>query len=343
MMMSDFGASFPRSLDEADQMCSMFINDYSAPESPDAILGLMDEFDSPCNKDIWKLLPTPPRSPDRSDCGASNGTVAIDSSCSAMLGTTGAFGQAWAGFGMDDWGGPLEDPPEVPSVEEQEAICAILFEHDDFIDKLLKDDSVLDSVLGGGGDEIPVDDAMAAVEDWSLPTSPTQPIVKSELLHDCMWSGQCTDDCKQKAAREKRQILVATPSSFDVVVSPESAMPPSSPDVLVANPLFASSRIAVGATSSRTTMVDDEPAATQCVDPSSVLGYTPLSDHSYHQATTSAPPTPPDSPRAVTQQGSSSASGSGSGSTASPPLLVVRRRNGVWKREVIVSDTPSES
>lgn len=348
MMSSDFGASFPHSpLD--DQMCSMFVNDYSAPGSPEAILGLMDDIRvDPSNKEMWKLLPTPPRSPDHYyyGCGAPTATLAIDNGSSAAMGSAGALGQTWAGLGLDELVGSFEDPPEVPSAEEQEAICAILFEHDDFIDRLLNDDTVLDSVLGGSSasDEV---DSMAAVEDWSSPTSPTQPAVKSELLHDCMWSGQCTDDCKQKAAREKRQALVATPtSSFDVVVSPESAMPPRSQDVLVANPLFASSssRTVVGAPSSRTSlMADDEPAATQCVDPSSVLGYTPLSDHSYHQATTSAPPTPPDSPRAVTQQGSSSASGAGSGSTSSPPLLVVRRRNGVWKREVIMSDTPSES
>lgn len=326
-------------LEEAEQICSSFMGEYAVPTSPCGF-DLMHNFPE---KELWKLLPTPPRSPDRSDYASLVNGSSVDTGSALMTpcggypsGGGGSISQAWAGFGMDDWG-PFDDSASgvVPPADDQEALCAILFEHDDLIDQLLRDDAVFNSVLDGAAEAGDIDEL--PVEDWSSSTSPTQPAVKSELLHDCMWSGQCTDDCKQKAAREKREALAATPTSSLDAVAPASAMTSADEDAVV--PLLqATARV-----------VDDESAATQCVDPSSVLGYTPLSDHSYHQAQTSEPPTPPDSPRVSPQQQSSSPSGQSAtsggtgGSTSSQPILLVRSRNGVWKREVIVSDTPSES
>lgn len=327
-------------LEEAEQLCSSFMGEYAVPHD------LIQDFRIDCpEKELWKLLPTPPRSPDRSDYASLiNGSVdtsAVMTPCAYQSGGGGgSISHAWAGFGMDEWG-PFDDSASgvVPPADDQEALCAILFEHDDLIDQLLRDDAVFNSVLDGAaeagidGDELPV-------EDWSSSSAPTQPAVKSELLHDCMWSGQCTDDCKQKAAREKREALAATPTSSLDAVAPASAMTSADEEAVV--PLLPRT----AAVSSR--IIDDEAVAAQCVDPSSVLGYTPLSDHSYHQAQSSAPPTPPDSPRVTPLQSSTTPAPSAtsvgtSGSTSSQPILLVRSRNGVWKREVIVSDTPSES
>lgn len=329
-------------LEEAEQMCSSFMGEYGVPTSP-CTFDLIQEFKIECpEKELWKLLPTPPRSPDRSDYaslvnGSADATSAVTTPCPYQSG--GSISQAWAGFGMDEWG-YFDESGVVPPADDQEALCAILFEHDDLIDQLLRDDAVFNSVLDSAGeaaaglDELPV-------EDWSSSTAPTAPAVKSELLHDCMWSGQCTDDCKQKAAREKREALAATPTSSLDAVAPASAMTSADEDAVV--PLLRR-------TPSVSRNADDE-AVAQCVDPSSVLGYTPLSDHSYHQAQSSAPPTPPDSPRVPPPQQQSSStsgqsaatSGGASGSTSSQPILLFRNRNGVWKREVVVSDTPSES
>lgn len=329
-------------LEEAEQMCSSFMGEYEVPTSP-CDFDLIQEFKIECpEKELWKLLPTPPRSPDRSDYaslvnGSADATSTGTIPCAYPSG--GSISQAWAGCGMDEWG-YFDETGAAPPADDEEALSAIMFEHDDLIEQLLRDDAVFNSVLDGaaaepgGFDELPV-------EDWSSSTAPTQPAVKSELLHDCMWSGQCTDDCKQKAAREKREALAATPTSSLDAVAPASAMSSADDDAVV--PLLRRTAAVSG-------VIDDESVA-QCVDPSSVLGYTPLSDHSYHQAQSSAPPTPPDSPRVpAAQQQSSSASGQSSstsggtsGSTSSQPILLVRSRNGVWKREVVVSDTPSES
>lgn len=78
--------------------------------------------------------------------------------------------------------------------------------------------------------------------------------LKNDLLHDCMWSGQCTESCKKKNAHNRI------------------------PNVNTSTPLAVCGR---PTTPSSGTVVNPG----QCVDPSSVLPYTPLSDHSYHQAT----------------------------------------------------------
>ncbi|KAH7973381.1 hypothetical protein HPB49_000474 [Dermacentor silvarum] len=394
----DFGPPAPmsaRSLEEAEQMCSMFLNDYSGPSSPGVQLEdlMMDDFrmDSP-TKDFWKLLPTPPRSPDRSDSSSSGsiggpvdsgavlgvGSDGVDDVCDSGSSSGGAITEVWCGFQMEDFytadvSVPTTAPymeDQAPSMEDQEALCSILFEHDDFIDQLLKDDSVLNSVLGGGGaddgDDVVAEDEedvvgaivsphAPAVVDWLSPVSPTQSAVQSELLHDCMWSGQCTDDCKQKAAREKR-CAAQLASPYDLVVSPASAMSAGSPDDVLemripsSSPTSSSRSIAAAAptakpsTTSRVAAAPDDALATQCVDPSSVLSYTPLSDHSYHQATSSAPPTPPDSPKAVSQQQSSSATARGGGNGSVGQLTLYRSQNGHWQRGgMVLSDTPSES
>ncbi|KAL1422056.1 hypothetical protein MTO96_022458 [Rhipicephalus appendiculatus] len=351
----------PCSLEEAEEIASMYLNDYHTKSGSSTTPGVnkLEDYQASRKDLCFELLPTPPRSPDRSD-SSSSGSDGEGSTTTSVRGSglggvvhndggidfkDGAFSDAWTCFEMDELDDAEALSSEVsPSPEEQEAICNILFEHDDFIEQLLNDDSVLNSVLGGGGDPAPAEDAVkddvqtfitepqainfgtpSAAADWypsSLPPVLQYQLPKydqsQQLLHDCMWSGQCTVDCKQKAAREKMSssssLLSCSPFE-DLTMSPASAMTPRSPDdvldmripltppasgatvTMTAATLAATSTSktpSVGTSSGRAAAAavssDDALVAGQCVDPSSVLSYTPLSDHSYHQATSSAPP-----------------------------------------------------
>ncbi|XP_064486704.1 transcriptional regulator Myc-A-like [Ornithodoros turicata] len=240
--------------------------------SESAALEFMEEFGiipSP-NNDIWKkfeLLPTPPRSPDRSE-----------KTC------------------CDDI---FEDSVVVDDVE---ALRDITFEHDNLIEDLLREDFDFPS-----GDEMFDSTWCPEVSDLSS---------RNELLHDCMWSGKCSEDCKQQAARERLQVqeLRLTPSPVEAPTTPT----PEAASTSLSSPVVLPDVMA-------TTVLDEEEVVeTQCVDPSSVLAYTPLSDHCYYQAgDASTNPSPP-TPKQV-------------------PVQVLIRSRGVWKREYVVSDTPSES
>ncbi|CAN8001103.1 unnamed protein product [Ixodes hexagonus] len=284
-------------MEDLENMSGFFLDDYSAPGSP---YNLMEEFSSiPApSDDIWKkfeLLPTPPRSPDRSD----------DKIFEDVL--------------YDH---------EVVDFDEDLLLSDIIFEHEDIVDEILRDVELFksrDSPVG-----------------W---TSKTQ---TGELLHDCMWAGECAVNCTQKAAREKQQectdgVIVLKPNSC-LQCEPYECMGDAvgvatAPD----NVLSRSSALedcCVGADT------------TQCVDPSAVLAYTPLSDHCYHQPSLATNSTVINdvclssaAASAVTPPASSA--NASSKSASSQPIVLVRSR-GVWKRDVckreyVMSDTPSES
>lgn len=261
-----------------DSESAALLMDYSAPPSP-STYDLMEGFGNiPApSDDIWKkfeLLPTPPRSPDRSDKCSEN--IYCD-----------------------------------PAMGPEDMLHDISFEHD-IIDELLRHDFIFEGL------EDP---------EWPLPA-------KSELLHDCMWSGQCTEDCKQKRAREKHHPTEPlVPTSLDCVVKAACVTTPD--DVCLP----------------RGGSLDDAEVVevAQCVDPSSVLSYTPLSDHCYHQANAAVSHHYP-APDTLPQPTLSAPSPAATGTTTSPkssntaqPILLLKSRQGVWKREYIVSDTPSES
>ncbi|KAH8031849.1 hypothetical protein HPB51_020967 [Rhipicephalus microplus] len=397
--------------DEAEEIAAKYLNGYqksSSAAAPGA--SKLEDYQSSRKDLCCELLPTPPRSPDRSDSSSSGsdgegstttsvrgsgGLVGLVHDASSVDFSDGAFSEAWSHFEMDELEAADFSSEVLPSPEEQEVICNILFEHDDFIERLLNDDAALNSVLVGGASsssedtiEDDVEDLVAespVVSSSPLPVAgwyPGYPGAQLEdepvhqLLHDCMWSGQCTDDCKQKAAREKMSVssLLSCSPFEELVMSPASAMTPRSPDdvldmrIPLMSPAAKATETApatvtpAAATStSKTTstvassgcgasaVCDDALVAGQCVDPSSVLSYTPLSDHSYHQATSSAPPTPPDSPKAVSQQSSSTSSatsrGASNGSASVGQLTLYRSHNGSWQRGggMVMSDTPSES
>lgn len=284
-------------MEDLENMSGFFLDDYSAPGSP---YNLMEEFSSiPApSDDIWKkfeLLPTPPRSPDRSDDKI-----------------------------FDD----VFYDQEIVDFDEDLLLSDIIFEHEDIVDEILRSDVELfkprDSPVG-----------------WSSKTQ------TGELLHDCMWAGECAVNCTQKAAREKQDcngvIVLKSTSSCEkcepyecmgdavgVATSPDNVLP-------------------------RTASLEEDCGgveATRCVDPSAVLAYTPLSDHCYHQPTLSTDSSIINdvclsSAAASAQTAPSSATASSKSSASSQPIVLVRSR-GVWKRdlnkrEYVMSDTPSES
>lgn len=239
---------------------------------------IMEEFSSipSLGNDIWKkfeLLPTPPRSPDRSEKGC----------CEDIF---------------DDGGGIV--------ISGDEIFPDIKFEHDDLIDELLREDFDFPS-----GE--PFFESV-----WTPEVSDVRSC--SELLHDCMWSGECTGDCKQKLARERHQSqAVESPMTPSPLETPAATPPPETSTTLTSPVVLQDVLPAV-------VFDEEEVAEEQCVDPSSVFTYTPLSDHCYHQAGDSAVSAATAAPK---QQ-------------VATPIMLVRSR-GVWKREYVVSDTPSES
>ncbi|KAH6921720.1 hypothetical protein HPB50_004313 [Hyalomma asiaticum] len=376
-----------RTMQQAEEIMSTLLNDYQKSTICDVRLEdyLIDEC---------QLLPTPPRSPERSDRSSSSSSSDSDGriSIASVHGACsdageGALSAAWSNFEMDEAEVAELCPDVATSAEEMETLRAIMFEHDDFIDTLLKDESMLNSVFGGCDTAAPVDDFETGFEDVQeedvkevvgpiiLPHSTVDPYdslgpeerQRRELMHDCMWSGTCTTDCKQKDLKKYENGTI-TPFDDDMAVSSgTSALRPN--DVLdmrtapFATTSPCSGRIA-GDTTTETAVpatsplkapavvpvsADDVLVAGPCVDPCAVLSYTPLSDHSYHQATSSAPPTPPDSPKAVSQQSSSSGTsatsrGGGGGSAGVGQLTLYRSQNGHWQRSsMVMSDTPSES
>ncbi|KAH7975297.1 hypothetical protein HPB52_000448 [Rhipicephalus sanguineus] len=454
------------SLEEAEEVISMYLNDHHKPGSTTTTPGVntiddfqtfrivnkLEDFQSSRKDLCCELLPTPPRSPDRTDSSSSGSdgegpaTTSVRGSgpaggvihdyCGGVDFNDVSLGEAFSCFEMDevDASEMADLTSEVStSPEEAEVILNILAKHEDFLDQLLNDESVFSSAPVGDGastedyvEDLDVEfldpsgrswldfsslhrdswldssllhrgswvessyslhrgprvDSSSLHRAWSGSRTPEpQPIFYDEpsrqLLHDCMWSGQCADDCKQKAAREKGSAsssLLACSPFEDLVISPASAMTPTSPDdvldmripltppvtrgtgsttLAAVSPATTSTSKMTSVTSSsvRTAaaaVADDALVAGQCVDPSSVLSYTPLSDHSYHQATSSAPPTPPDSPKAVSQQSSSTPSstsrGAGNGSAGVGQLTLYRSHNGNWQRgAMVMSDTPSES
>ncbi|XP_022243516.1 transcriptional regulator Myc-like isoform X1 [Limulus polyphemus] len=85
--------------------------------------------------------------------------------------------------------------------------------------------------------------------------------LKVDLMHDCMWSGRCTDDCKQKETNKCQ-------APIDKTLHPISSSPPSS----LSTALDLES------------LTDDD--SVEFVDPLTTLSYVSSSlrnDHSYYQ------------------------------------------------------------
>ncbi|KAL3207296.1 hypothetical protein MRX96_010316 [Rhipicephalus microplus] len=365
--------------DEAEEIAAKYLNGYQKSSSGAAPpgAGKLEDYQSSRKDLCCELLPTPPRSPDRSDSSSSGsdgegstttsvrgsgGLVGLVHDASSVDFSDGAFSEAWSQFrdGRVGGGGLLlrgiTAAARLPLTEDT---------IEDDVEDLVAESPVVSS------SPLPVAGWYPGYPGAQLEDEPVH-----QLLHDCMWSGQCTDDCKQKAAREKMSVssLLSCSPFEELVMSPASAMTPRSPDDVLDMRIPLMSPAAKGTETTAATVTpaaatstsktastvassgcgasavsDDALVAGQCVDPSSVLSYTPLSDHSYHQATSSAPPTPPDSPKAVSQQSSSTSSatsrGASNGSASVGQLTLYRSHNGSWQRGggMVMSDTPSES
>lgn len=154
--------------------------------------------------------------------------------------------------------------------------------------------------------------------------------LKWELLHDCMWSGQCTDSCKKQLDKESvvhnifptfptltvadvsAVLPVADIASTEVSIESVGASPANCGGVLV-SPLPESS-------------LCFSPVPLPSVDPSSVLPYTPLSDHSYHQAAAIRP-----------------AQNAGPARTPAVKVEPESAKKNPIQRTIVLSDTPSDS
>lgn len=291
-------------MEELENMAGFFLDDYSAPGSP---YSLMEEFNSiPApSDDIWKkfeLLPTPPRSPDR---------------CDDKI--------------FDD----VFYDHEIVDFDEELLLSDIIFEHEDIVDELLKDEDFLKKSR-----ESPV--------GWAQQTPPTTTTMATtgELVHhDCMWAGECTLDGMQKAAREIQDsgvdsaVVIGFNSAACVKCEPYECMgDATAPDNVLP----------------RTASLDEDCGSSEvarCVDPSAVLAYTPLSDHCYHQPTLATDSSIINdvclSSAAASVVSAQAAAVASPKSVGSQPIVLVRNR-GVWtrdvvKREYVMSDTPSES
>lgn len=218
---------------------------------------------------------------------------------------------------------------EIVDFDEELLLSDIIFEHEDVVDEFLKDE-----VLVTKSPEPPV------VWPQQEQQEETPSTTTGELVHhDCMWAGECTLDGLQNAARERQDtgvVIGFNTAAACVKCEPYECMgDATAPDNVLP----------------RTASLDEDCGSSEvsrCVDPSAVLAYTPLSDHSYHQSTlatdssiindvclSSAVPVQP------------AAVSSAKSVVASQPIVLVRNR-GVWtrdvvKREYVMSDTPSES
>lgn len=229
----------------------------------------------------------------------------------------------------EDWNTTLPTPPRSP--ESSQAT------DEDNVDDLKEQDleligeaEVLDLLEGMEFDLYPLVDDLLSISppgSWNVGSGVfsnshnvggNQPSASSssELRHDCMWSGNCDDSCKQRIrySSENSDIHLLTPASSPMRHC-GAGTPPTADLKLEQSELEAVS-------------------VSGFVDPSAVLNYTPHSDHCYYQLNA----------RQDLELSGESSIGVGGGqitvATAGPSP---KKASSCRTEQYVLSDTPSES